>query len=326
MSVYNKIITHDDFDGLICATICSHALRIEEIQFTGPRTVSEARISITKEDVVCDLPYPLECGMWFDHHEGNFEEVTYRGIDPKTIRGRFEPKQSCARVIFEYFTEREPLPPHFIPMVDEADVIDAFCYSSLEDWRRETPGKIIDSSLKIQTFTTHQKWEYLRHLIFLLKNNPIDTIAARPEVRGRYKTFQDEEKAMLEQIGQHISFLPEDTDQYLIILDTTHLKRQPRLLKNLAFLLYPDAEAIIEMKNMFQHGTKTNDLSISMSLSLNLNSIEHHKDVGDIMRQLNIGSGHKGAGAGTVHCSSKKEMLMKKGKMLKEILKLFQNQ
>ncbi|MFQ6091977.1 MAG: hypothetical protein ACE5OR_04740 [bacterium] len=321
-----KIITHDDFDGLICATICSHVLGIEEVQFVGPRTVTEARITITERDVVCDLPYPLECGMWFDHHEGNLEEVRYRGIDPAAIEGRFEPKDSCARVVFEYFTEKGPLPARFAPMVDEADMIDSFNYTSIDDWRRETPGKIIDSALKLQRITVHQRWDFLRHLISLLKEHPIDVVAARREVRERYVQFQQEEEAMLEQIRRDITFLSEDTDHRLVILDLTHHKRQPKVLKNLAYLLYPEAEGIIEVKNMFRHDRKTNDLSFSVSLSLNLKSIEHNKDVGDIMRRLNIGSGHKGAGAGTVRCSSKNEMLRKKKEILRQIVRTFQSQ
>ena len=326
MTDYNRIVTHDDFDGLICGTICSHVLKIEEIEFAGPRTVTEARITITEKDVVCDLPYPLECGMWFDHHEGNYEGVKYRGINPEKIKGRFEAKKSCARVVFEYFGDEKPLPNHFTAMVNEADIIDSFDYSSIEDWRRETPGKIIDNSIKMQTATARHRWAYLRHLIPLLRENPLDIVADRPEVRERHVQFQDEEKSMMVQLGQNVAFLAGDDNHTLIILDLTHHKRQLRVIKNLAFLLYPEAEGIIEMKNMFRRGTKTNDLSISMSLSLHFNSIEHNKDVGEIMRQLNIGSGHKGAGAGILHCTSKKEMLDSKGKILKEILKLFQSQ
>ena len=211
-------------------------------------------------------------------------------------------------------------------MVDEADRIDSFDYSSIEEWRRETPGKIIDNSIKIRTVTVQQRWTYLRHLISLLRETPIDIIAARPDVRERHTQFQEEEEAMLEQLARNITFLPDDTHRTLIILDLTHHRRQPRIIKNLAFLLHSEAKGIIEVKNMFQRGIKTNDLSISMSLSLHLTCTEHEKNVGEIMRQLNIGSGHNGAGAGTVHCSSKREMIYKKEKILKEICTLFQRQ
>jgi hypothetical protein len=69
------------------------------------------QITITEQDVVCDLPYPLQCGLWFDHHEGNVQELEYRKIDPKSIPGRFDLKPSCSRVVYEYFpTKKNYLP------------------------------------------------------------------------------------------------------------------------------------------------------------------------------------------------------------------------
>ena len=326
MDIFGKIITHDDFDGLVSATICSYALRLDEIQFAGPRTIIEAKISITEKDVVCDLPYPLVCGLWFDHHEGNLEDVRSRGIDSETIGGKFERKDSCARVVYDFFCEKADLPCHFVSMVDEADMIDAFNYSSIQDWRRETPGKIIDSTLKLPRVSTQERWNYLRRLIALLKVEAIENVAERPEVLERYNAYQKEEKIMLERIHKNVTFLPEDEDRSLIIIDVTQHKRQPGILKNLAYLLYPAAEGIVEVRNIFHRDTKTNDLSFSMSLSLNLKLMEHKKNVGEIMRLLNIGSGHEGAGAGVVSCSSKNEMLRKKKLVLEEILRLYKNQ
>jgi len=67
-------------------------------------------------------------------------------------------------------------------------------------------------------------------------------------------------------------------------------------------------------------------LSFSLSLALNLNKREHRKDVGEIMRSLNIGDGHKGAAGGTVYCTSKAEMLRKKGEIINEIFGLWEGQ
>ena len=326
MSEFEKIITHNDFDGVVSAAICSHALGVDFIVFTGPRSISEARTPVTKDDVVCDLPYPLECGMWFDHHEGNLEELQYRNIDPQTIPGRFDIKPSCARVVYEYFSEQQQLPDHFVEMVDEADIIDSFDYKDVEDWRAETPGKIIDSTIKLQAEKASEKWQYLRNLILHLKNHSLTEVAQMPGVRKRYHAFQEEEKEMLRQIEGSITFLPEDKNKELIIIDLTRHNRQPNILKHLAYLLYPQAQAVIEIKSMFKNRTKTNNLALSMSLSVNLNSKQHNKDVGAIMRELNIGSGHAGAGAGTIFCQSKAEMLQEKNKVLTEIFKMFQKQ
>lgn len=326
--MYQKIITHEDFDGLACAVLCSHALRVNHIGFTGPRTVSEARITITKADVVCDLPYPLECGLWFDHHEANLEELHLRGIDPKQVNGRFAPRDSCARVVYEYFAEQGiALPAHFAELVAEADVIDAFRFGSVEEWREETPGKVVDGTIKLlQQQPEGSKWQYLRTMVQRLKAEPLGSVAARPDVQERFARYRRLEQEMLELIRADARFLPEDPAQELVILDLTRHNRKPQVIRQLAYLLFPQAKGVIEVRNLFRDGTKTTDLSISFSLGVAMAAEEHSKDVGEIMRQLNIGSGHKGAAAGTIFCSSKVEMMKVKEQTLRQMVSLFRQQ
>ncbi|MDZ7262826.1 MAG: hypothetical protein ONB05_12075 [candidate division KSB1 bacterium] len=324
--MYHKIITHNDFDGLVSATICSYVFGVEKILFAGPSTISKAEISITEDDIVCDLPYPLECGLWFDHHEGNLEELKYRNIDPQAIEGRFDLKPSCARVIWEYFGEKQVLPAHFEDCVAEADMIDAFNYSSVDDWRRETPGKIIDATIKARAESPDEKRAYLRQLTLQLKHTPLAQVASQAKVQERYRQYQAEEEEMLRLIKEAAYFLPEDTTHQIIILDMTKHNRRPHIIKNLAYLLFPEALSVVEIHNLFTRGLKSTNLSFAMSLSLNLNSVAHSKDIGEIMRRLNIGDGHPGAAAGTVYCSSKEAMLREKERILKEIYRLWQQQ
>ena len=60
-----------------------------------------------------------------------------------------------------------------------------------------------------------------------------------------------------------------------------------------------------------------------MSLSPNVDCDTMKKDLGDTMRTLNIGDGHRGAAAGTVNCRSKDEMIRKKEELLQSILALW---
>ena len=125
---------------------------------------------------------------------------------------------------------------------------------------------------------------------------------------------------MLALLEQNISFRSDDQGRRMMILDLTRHNRQPRLLKQLSFLLHPESEGIIEIRNLFQNGTKTNTLSISMSLNLNMKTVQPGTNVGDIMRRLNIGSGHAGAGSGIISCTSKQDMLQRKDEILSEIM------
>lgn len=124
---------------------------------------------------------------------------------------------------------------------------------------------------------------------------------------------------MVEFIERSTSFLPQDREGQLVILDFTPHNRPPRVIRNLAYLVHPRALGALTLNPLFRGGRKTTDFSISMSLSMNMTGLDHGKDIGEIMRSLNIGDGHVGAAAGVVHCNSKDEMLRMKKRLLDEI-------
>lgn len=323
---YEKIVTHNDFDGIVSASICAWALKVDRILFAGPLTITKSQITITEKDVVCDLPYPLQCGLWFDHHEGNLQELEYRRIDPKSIPGRFDFKASCSRVVYEYFSEQMELPFYFLPTVEEADIIDGFSYSSIDDWRKETSGKVIDSTLKTRFPSAEEQSSYMRNLVQQLRDRPIEEVAHLSFVQKQLRQCQEEEGKMLRIIQDSSFFLEQDGIKEVIVIDLTQYRKRPHLIKNLAFLIYPEALAVLEVYNLIEQGVKSNHLGFSMSLSINGNRQNCTKNIGEIMRSLNIGDGHPGAAAGTVHCSSKQEMLRKKKEFLNQIFKLWSAQ
>ena len=325
VSRYEKIITHNDFDGMVSASLCAWVLKIDKIIFTGPLAITKSQITITEKDVVCDLPYPLECGFWFDHHEGNRQELYYRRIDPTSIPGRFDLKPSCSRVVYDFFSEQGELPSRFLMAVEEADVIDSFSYTSVEDWRKETPGKIIDLTLKARFQSADDQFTHMRNLVQQLRDRPIEEVSRLPFVQKRVRQYQEEEGQMLQIIRASSCFLEEDRMKEMVVIDLTHFQRRPHLIKNLAFLIYPESPVVLEIYSLMDRGVKSNHLGVSMSLSISGNK-NTRKNIGEIMRSLNIGDGHPGAAAGTVQCKSKQEMLKKKRDLLKEIYTLWSSQ
>ncbi|UCD70512.1 MAG: hypothetical protein JSW70_05760 [Syntrophobacterales bacterium] len=323
---YEKIVTHNDFDGIVSASLCSFVLHVDKVIFTGPSSIERTLVSITGADVVCDLPYPLECGLWFDHHEGNYQALEYRNIDPSGLPGRFDLKPSCARVVFDFFGQGVTFPSWYEETVAEADIIDSFNYSSIEEWRRETPGRIIDRTLKISDPSLRERNAYMRNLVFQIRDHPLEKVALLPEVRKRFDRYAQEELRMSEIIQESAHFLPSDRNREMVILDLTRYKRRPDIVKNLAYLIFPEVLSVLEVHNLHDRGVKTNHLSFSLSLSLNINTKEYEKDVGEIMRSLNLGDGHRGAAGGTAYCTSKAEMLKKKGEIINGIFRLWEQQ
>lgn len=324
---YEKIVTHNDFDGIVSASLCSWVLKIQKVIFTGPLTIARSQITITEKDVVCDLPYPLQCGLWFDHHEGNLQELTLRKIDPKSVPGRFDLKPSCSRVVYEYFSEKEELPSYFLKAVEEADVIDSFSFSSIEDWRKETPGRVIDLTLKVPFASVEDQASYMRNLVQQLRDRSIEEVSHLDFVQKWLKKYRDEEERMLRTIRDASYFIKQDEKKEVVVIDLTPYQRRPHLIKNLAFLIYPEALGVLEVYNLMDYqGVKSNHLGFSMSLSINGNRQHRNKNIGEIMRTLNIGDGHPGAAAGQIRCKSKQEMLKKKKEVLNKIFELWRSQ
>ncbi|MCX5753458.1 MAG: hypothetical protein NTW97_07385 [Candidatus Krumholzibacteria bacterium] len=322
---YDRIITHGDFDGVVSGAICSFVLGVDTFIFAGPGAITRAEVSIGPRDVVCDLPYPLECGLWFDHHPGNREALALRGIDPAGIPGRLDgTKPSAARVVFEYYSERgTDLPARFAETVAETDTIDSFDYRTIDEWLRETPGKLVDMSLKAQFPGPRERTKFLDSLVRLVRDGSLADVLTDATVAGNVARYRDEERRMIEFLRKSIAFLDEDASHELIVLDFTAHSRPPRVLKNLAYLIEPDALAALTVSPLFRGDRKTTDISISMSLSMNMTDKPHGKDIGEIMRTLDIGDGHVGAAAGMIRCASKDEMLRKKKKALADIWKLW---
>jgi oligoribonuclease NrnB/cAMP/cGMP phosphodiesterase (DHH superfamily) len=320
---FNMIVTHNDFDGVVSASLCAWALGIERVFFTGPLAIAKNQITITEKDVVCDLPYPLQCGLWFDHHEGNIQELEYRKIDPKSIPGRFDLKPSCSRVVYEYFSERKEISPHFLKAIGEADIIDSFSFSSIEDWREETPGKVIDLTLKGNFPSPEEQSAFMRNLVRELRNRGIEEVSLLPFVQKQLKRYKEEEGQMLRIIQEASSFFEQDERKELVVIDLTPYRRRPHLIKNLSFLIYPEALSVLEVYNLIDRGVKSNNLGFSMALSINGNRQIKSRNIAEIMRTLNLGDGHPGAAAGTAQCRSKQEMLKKKKEIVAQIFKLW---
>jgi len=318
-----SIVTHDDFDGIAGAALLSWGFDISDIRFAGPITIAKAEIPITLADIVCDLPYPLECGMWFDHHSGNLDEVKLRGIDPATIPGRFAEAPSCVRVIYDYFAEKDELPEDYAQLADVADLIDSFSYPSLDDWRADTPANRIDRAIKCSSSSRYEHAGFLRSLAFDMRDFSLEEIANQPLIIERARSYGEAEQRMLENIQKYRLLLPEDTRNELYIVDTTSFSQPARIDKKLIGLVDPLAKGYVEIKPVFRQGRKSHSLAVSLSLALNMQQVEHSKDMGEIVRLLNLGDGHKGAAAGVKEGNSAHQFQRARSELPLKILEIW---
>ncbi len=319
--MYSRIITHNDLDGLFSAAICAAIYGIENIVFSGPNHISRNGFSVTMEDITCDLPYPGECGLWFDHHEGNEDELKRLGKDVAKIPGSFALEKSCARVIYNYYKGEYAFPLFYEESVREVDKIDSFDFKSIEEWRAITPSRIINDSLKCRFKGFDEEEDYLRSLVPRFAEMSMADIAKDEDVRIYFSEYQKDEERMLDIIRKTTCFIPEDKEHEFAIIDLTSFNKKVYVVRNLAQIIFPEIKGVFLVQNLFDRNVKTNNFSVSGSLTIKTSDLK--KNIGEIMRQLNIGDGHIGAGSGQLFCNSKQEMEKKKNEIEKEIYRLW---
>ncbi len=314
---YSRILTHFDLDGVSSAALCAFIFGIRRIDFIGPAAVDTA--SVDRSTIVCDLPYPRQCGLWFDHHMSNVENLSLRKIDPASIPGRLEDRPSCLRVIYEYFLPDFEI-EEWEPFVIEVDAIDGFQFASVEEWRNETPAKILDAAIRYDTNDA----AFLRRLALQLTETDFRTIAKDPAVLERADAVQGAEETQITLIKRAARFL--DKEEQIILLDLTEYQKPPYFHKALSFVVFPQALAVLEVRCQYLSGQKSNNLNFSMSLGFADPSRRARKNLGEIMRTLNIGDGHPGAAAGRINCASKAERVKKLEQTLHRIVEIWKRQ
>ncbi|MCB1194988.1 hypothetical protein KDK77_02280 [bacterium] len=325
--MYSRIVTHDDMDGIVSAAVCSYYYHIEDIYFTGPYAIADCKVQVEPSDIVCDLPYVPNCGLWFDHHLGNKEALEYRGINIDSLPGSFELKDSCGRVIYD-FLDKESIqwPEYLTRTLDEIDVIDSFAYSCKEDWLANTFGKLINNTLLLPFSANTNGIEYMRNLVYAIRDYPLEDIVEFDWVKVRIQEYAEREQEIIQTIQNCVRFLPEDKESALPIIDLTDLNYRPFIVRPMSFVLYPQSKAVVVVQNQFIHGVKQHNLNFSMSLGFYFYKKNHKKDLGSIMAELGIGDGHPGAAGGRALCTSKSDMFRTKEKLLKQIFRLWQSQ
>ena len=319
----NRIVTHDDLDGVVSAAIVSFATGIDRFFFAGPVAIQNGRIPTSESDIICDLPCPMRVGMWFDHHPGNLEDIRLREIDPETVPGRFEAAPSCARVVYEFFKEETDFPEFMADTVSGTDRVDSFDYRTMEEWKEPTVERKLSDSLFAAYSDQRSFHTYLGKMVRLLRDHSMPEVLTDPEVLEKVQAYARMEEKSLVLIDQDASFHEMDTEREVAVIDLTRHNRKPEIIRNAAFIRYPEALAVLMVGNQFRGGKKTTDLSFSMSLSFLMNTREHEKDIGEIMRELNIGDGHPGAAGGRIDCRSKDEMLKVKEQTVNRIIQLW---
>ncbi len=284
-----RLVTRSDFDGLACAVLLREVEEIEAVEFVHPKDVQDGKIAITANDILTNLPFVPEVGLWFDHHSSEID----RNEVSATYRGRFEIAPSAARVVFNYYKERGESArlARFEKLLESVDKSDA-AQLTVEDVTRPSGWMLLSYVMDPRTgLAYHHGYrvsnkELMMRMIDLIADHPDDpdTVLADPDIRERTDRYFSEQPEFERIMRQHSR-----VEKNVVITDLRGVGSLPPGNRFLIYTLFPLQNIQVRIFD----GRKGEFIVCAVGHSIFNRTSK--TDVGKLMDEFG-GGGHRGAG------------------------------
>jgi hypothetical protein len=268
-----RIITRPDFDGIVCAVLLFEAEKITEpVRWVEPSEMQRGVIAVNRSDIIANLPFHADCGLWFDHHFTNRTDAAFRGA--------FKIAPSAAGVIFDYYRGR--FSRDFSELVAAADRIDA-AELTLDEVVQPEKYDYILLSLTVTDGDSPQE-SYWNQLVQLLRKYDIRDVMADPEVERRCRSA-------IEQNARFIDYLKECTrlEGPVAVTDFRPLGRTPSGNRFLVYSLFPESMVNVRIRYEDQ-----NRETVAVSVGHSIFNPHCNVNAGLLLSAFG-GGGHRGA-------------------------------
>ncbi len=231
-----RILTRGDMDGLTSAVLLTLVENIREIRFAHPKDVQDGKVPCTEEDIVVNLPFVPGCGMWFDHHVTESEKVEDLG----EFRGAFAVAPSTARVIYNFYKDKQPEFDKFSQLLEKTDKLDS---GQLTQEEITVPKEwiLLGLTLDPRTGLGPEFRKYFRWLVEYTKEVPIAKILQHREVAKRCERVLQEQTEFKGFLSKHTS-----ADGNVILTDLRGIKGVPVGNRFLVYTMFPECN--VEMR------------------------------------------------------------------------------
>ncbi|MDI6733486.1 MAG: exopolyphosphatase [Planctomycetota bacterium] len=273
-----RIVTRGDLDGLVSSVLLSIVANIKEITFVHPKDVQDGLYQATEDDIIVNLPYVRNCGLWFDHHIS--EESSLGSIG--NFKGRFEMAPSTAQVIYNHY--RHPEFDRFKEMLEETDRFDS---------AQLRPDDVIDPqgwillgyTIDPRTGLGPEFQKYFRWLVEYVKEVPIEKVLQHREVKKRAERVIKGQKRFRKLLQKYSR-----QDGKIIITDLRKTDETDLPVGNrfIVFTMFPPCNVEVRL---FRGKLGTIVIAVGHSIFNRTCSV----NVGNLLKEYG-GGGHIGAG------------------------------
>ena len=276
-----RLVTRGDLDGLTSAILITMKEPIDEIVLIHPQDITDKKFDVRPTDILANVPYHPKAGMWFDHHlltESNEKP-------PENFKGRYGLAPSAARLVYDYYLEKDPNDPELRRMaklVDETDRLDA---AQLTPDDVENPRDYILLGYTIDSRTGLGKFEdYFVKLVDWLKKMPISEVLEQPVVKERVERLRKEQTDFTRLLKRNSFQL-----NNVVVTDLREIERLPAGNRFLIYQLFPETNVSLRVHWGPAHK------SVIAAVGHSIFNRTCRTSVGDLMSKYG-GGGHRGAG------------------------------
>ena len=279
-----NLITRSDFDGIACAVLLKQVEILEKITFAEPREVQDRLLEIGPGDILANLPYHPECGMWFDHHSSEVERTSF----DHEFEGRFEMAPSAARVICNHYKSHRF--HRYEYLLAEVDRIDS---AQLTVWDVTDPEGWVLLSYILDPRTGLAGYEgpgvgnkeLIHRMVDLMTDYTASEILQMRDIRLRVRQYFDQEQVFREVLEKNSR-----QDGRVVITDTRGIYPLPTGNRFLIYTMFPEANISVRVFDD-EEGFHT-----GVAIGKSIFNRTSFTNVGDLCEKFG-GGGHEGAGA-----------------------------
>jgi nanoRNase/pAp phosphatase (c-di-AMP/oligoRNAs hydrolase) len=286
-----RLITRNDFDGLVCAALFRSLGLVNEIVFVHPKDMQDGKVPVSDRDITANLPYTPGVHLAFDHHAS---EVTRLGTKPENLV--LDPAQpSAARVVYEHYGGKKAFPKISAELMGSVDQADAAEYTEFDQIFEPTGWNLLNYILDPRTGLSKLPFKkdqdkMVRELADVVGNKSADQILDLPDVKERVERYRDEEMKARDQIKKNST-----VHKNLVVVD---LRKESTIHAVNRFVVY----TMFPKQNISLTALRADDPdTVLLAVGRSILNQTSKTNVGALMLEFG-GGGH--AGAGTCRASS----------------------
>jgi len=269
-----RLVTRADLDGLTCAILLSEVEQIEEVDFAHPKDVQDGKTTLSKNDILANLPFDERAGLWFDHH------ISQADASWNDFAGAYDVAPSAARVIANHY--KSPKFAKYENLLEATDKMDA-AELTRDDIVAPKGWILVGYTLDPRTGLSDFR-PYFRHVMELAKHKSADDVLKDSQVQERVAKLREEEDAFLKSLKEHSK-----ADGNVVITDFRGKGELPHGNRFLIYTLFPEANVSVRVADGF------NKKFTSIQVGHSILNRTCKTNIGELLLEHG-GGGHFGAG------------------------------